>query len=954
MNQVLCFSIACTLPQSLEDEDGERWALVSEDASQIVARLLRLWAEVVDMNSVSETMARIESEESRLEVDSISQDEPPQIRSPQNTETDSEHKMICILIGIYLINQVLCFSIACTLAQSFEDEDGESWALVLEGASQIVACLLSSWAEVVVMNSVSTFKQCKIFDVCTEKWIKVSETMASIESEESRLVVDSISSEQPPQILLPQNTETDSVSVKVENPVAYAFITVVTVAILPLLLVAFVFVRLFQIIVRAERYVTRILVMILLRYWTFVAVMLLLVEVGIFYPIAKNVPGLKLVMIIGLPITKWIKMICILIGIYLIGQLIWVFMFYMLICVFNDTDEIVNFHWESISEITRCLLVLWANVVVMSSVPIFKQSKIFGIPTDKWVKVSLFVLIGYNIITSLMHILVQSLLKIYGDPLEVGENIKTILSSVCCDDFTKGNFNKKNIVYIASGIKRSIIFILSMVMLLITWMVYFGNRLDTAPKNQRILDFGIWTFVSLLICSFLWLFKSCLLLYWEAHTVYDRLHPKIRDIGKQLYFLVMLSHEHYKQATRYAATELNDSDCGLSSCFKAPPQKMVVWILPDNSDEDYIYRRLDRKIVRAEFINCTGIKASIYDIQKAAQRFLSAQNALANENTVGDLQHLEGGNDSGESNARCIEVLKKVVQVEGDSYFDDDWEMFLKLLPDVHTTEDITFQKVKTFMERAHSRCMFLTNTLISENEVVKCLNRVISGVIIAVTCLMWLLLTGLATTKVLVLVASPLLAATFIFGDTAKNLFQGLIFVYVVHPFDVGDLCLIDEKLLEVSRIGVWSTIFANVRTVGEQQQIIYPNSVLALKNIINHKSHFDWNDYIEFITSPDNKITEPLKHKIETYLDDEKDKFTPNFHSVDILEMGDKAKIVVHVKHKFKTTEGWTYFECLKAKEKRRFEFAIYVQKLLKQLESETKTPESLAEMEQELTKG
>ncbi|XP_074294149.1 mechanosensitive ion channel protein 10-like [Silene latifolia] len=251
--------------------------------------------------------------------------------------------------------------------------------------------------------------------------------------------------------------------------------------------------------------------------------------------------------------------------------------------------------------------------------------------------------------------------------------------------------------------------------------------------------------------------------------------------------------------------------------------------------------------------------------------------------------------------------------------------MLLKLLPDVHTTEDITFQKVKTFMERARSRCVYLTDVLISENEAVKCLNQVLSGIIIAVTC------------------------------DTAKNLFQGLIFVYFVHPFNVGDLCLIDQELLEVKRIGVWSTIFSNIRAICEQEQIIYPNSVLSLKNLINYKTSFNWRDCIEILCSPDKKITVPLKHKLENYLREENEKFTSNCHSVEILEMGDKAKIAIHIKHKLKTTQGWTHFECLKEKEKRRFELAIYVQNLVKQLEFGTGTgaPES-AEIEDFYTRG
>ncbi|XP_074292521.1 mechanosensitive ion channel protein 10-like isoform X2 [Silene latifolia] len=668
--------------------------------------------------------------------------------------------------------------------------------------------------------------------------------MASIEPEE----------EKQPEIQPLQNTDTDSVSVKVENPnsgseqttepkrgsfltcympipkslkflilcllcicfapVAYAFLTVATVAVLPLLLGAFVVVRLVQFLVRDVDLEKHLVFKFLLRYWIFVVVMLLLVELGLFYPIAKYVPGLKLATIIGLPITKWIKVICILIGIYLMSQVIWVSILFMLLqqLVSND-DEKGFILLESTSEIIGCLLFLWAEVVVMDSVPTFEQSKIFGIYTDKWIKVSLFLLIGYNIITFLTHTIVWSLPKLYGDHLGVGDGLSSALSIVCCDDLGKGAFNKKYVVYVATGIKRSIIFILSMVMLLITWLLYFGNRLDTTPEDNQILKFGTWTMVSILVCSFLWLIKSCILLYWEAHTVYDRLHSKITDIGKQLYFLIMLSFTHYQKLIESPEVESDDTDCG-SSCSKTPPKKKIEWVLLDTSAEGEVCLMLDRKSVRAELINHTGLKASTYDIQKAAQRFLTAQYALSKESIVADLHHLQS-NDSAEDNAKCIEILQKVVQVEGEAYFEKDWEMLLKLLPDVKTTEEITFQKVKILMERAHSRCMFLTNTLISENEVVKCLNRVISGIIIAVTCIMWLLLTGLAKTNVLVLIASPLLAATFIFGDTAKLLFQGLIFVYIVHPFDVGDLCVIDDKLLEVRRIGIWCTTFSKVRTI-------------------------------------------------------------------------------------------------------------------------------------------
>ncbi|KAK9735985.1 hypothetical protein RND81_04G243200 [Saponaria officinalis] len=732
-------------------------------------------------------------------------------------------------------------------------------------------------------------------------------------------------------------------------PVVYTLVTIVTFAILPLVLVAFVVLRLVQFVIRCDVLEQHYALKVLMRYWVLVVALLLLIEVGLFYPIAKFVPVVNLVTIIGLPITMWIKLICIVIGIYFINLIIWFSTAVILAGQMVDRNgECWELVLEAVSEIFGCLLFLWAEVVVMNSVPTFKQSKIFGIYTHKWIKVSLFVLIGYNMITLLTHIVVWSLPKLFDDNLRIGEKLKTALSLVCCYDLGKGAFNKKYVVYVGIGIKRSIIFIFSAVMLFVTWVLYFDKHLNTR-ENKRILKFGTWTLVSLLTCSFFWLIKSCIILYWEAHTVYNRLHSKTADIGRQLYFLILLSNVHFERVFETPEENSDDSPgCGSS---KTPPKRKALWVVLESGSDGDVYQIFDRKTVREKLISRIGTNASIHDIHQAAEQILAAQYSLSKENTSDYLRHLQS--DTSEDNGEDItETLKKIVL--GEIYSDEDWKMLLELLPSVHPTEQIYFQEVKTWMERAHSRCRFLANTLLSEKEVGKCLNQVISGLIIAATFIMWLLLSGLAKTNVLVLIASPFLAATFIFGDTCKSLFQGLIFVYVVHPFDVGDLCVVDDNLFEVKRIGVWCTTFSKVRTVGKQQEVIYPNSALATKNVINHKTEFDWNDQISFsLKSVDKGKTENLKQQIESYLDTEKHRFTPHFHSVEFLETEDKAKIVVHVKHNIKA-EGWTYFECLKEKEKRRFETAIHIHDLINQEVPEAETQESSVNQDEEASKG
>ena len=55
------------------------------------------------------------------------------------------------------------------------------------------------------------------------------------------------------------------------------------------------------------------------------------------------------------------------------------------------------------------------------------------------------------------------------------------------------------------------------------------------------------------------------------------------------------------------------------------------------------------------------------------------------------------------------------------------------------------------------------------------------------------LLVMGLATTKVIFVVTSQLLVVGFMFKNMCKTMFESIIFVFVMHPFDVGDRCVVD-----------------------------------------------------------------------------------------------------------------------------------------------------------------
>lgn len=86
-----------------------------------------------------------------------------------------------------------------------------------------------------------------------------------------------------------------------------------------------------------------------------------------------------------------------------------------------------------------------------------------------------------------------------------------------------------------------------------------------------------------------------------------------------------------------------------------------------------------------------------------------------------------------------------------------------------------------------------LAHSLNDTKTAVDELNRLVSVIVLILVVIVWLLMMGFLTTKVLVFVSSQLLLAAFMFGNTAKTVFEAIIFVFVMHPYDVGDRCVID-----------------------------------------------------------------------------------------------------------------------------------------------------------------
>ncbi|KAL0017679.1 hypothetical protein SO802_004748 [Lithocarpus litseifolius] len=259
-----------------------------------------------------------------------------------------------------------------------------------------------------------------------------------------------------------------------------------------------------------------------------------------------------------------------------------------------------------------------------------------------------------------------------------------------------------------------------------------------------------------------------------------------------------------------------------------------------------------------------------------------------------------------------------------DSCFPSHWGVFVAI--EGADTGRIDRKALTYWVVKIYKGRKALAHALNDTKTAVKQLNKLVTVILIVVTVIVWLLLMEIATTKALVFFSSQLVVAAFMFGNTCKTIFEAIIFVFVMHPFDVGDRCVIDGVQMMVEEMNILTTVFLKLNN----EKLYYPNSVLATKPISNYYRSPDMGDYVEFsidFVTPIERIG-MLKDKIKTYLEKNPQHWHPN-HNVLVKEIENvnKIKMGLYVFHTMN-------FQDFGEKNRRRTELVIEIKKIFEEL--------------------
>nr|XP_043616070.1 mechanosensitive ion channel protein 10-like [Erigeron canadensis] len=230
----------------------------------------------------------------------------------------------------------------------------------------------------------------------------------------------------------------------------------------------------------------------------------------------------------------------------------------------------------------------------------------------------------------------------------------------------------------------------------------------------------------------------------------------------------------------------------------------------------------------------------------------------------------------------------------------EEADMVLSLIGGAVERGRINKKSVLNWVVSIYLKNKLLQHSLNDIKEAINILNKFITGLLVVVLIILWVILMGIVSTEVLLFISSQFLLAVFTFGSSAKSTFEAMIFVFVKHPFDVGDRCVIDGIQVVVEEVSILTTVFLRY----DKEKMYYPNSILATKCISNFNRSPEMMDTVEFdldiSTSVEN--ISALKAKIKTYIDSKPQLWRPEHSVQDYEEKSERrSNLVLELKNIF-----------------------------------------------------
>ncbi|KFK35724.1 hypothetical protein AALP_AA4G028700 [Arabis alpina] len=529
------------------------------------------------------------------------------------------------------------------------------------------------------------------------------------------------------------------------------------------------------------------------------------------------------------------------------------------------------------------LILIIAGLICSLVIPFLRSKKLWNLDLWKWEVMVLVLICGRLVSSWIVKIFVY---------------------------FVESNFLlRKRVLYFVYGIRKAVQNCLWLGLVLIAWHFLFDKKVERETRST-VLPYVTKVLVCLLVGVIIWLIKTLLVKVLASSFHMSTYFDRIQESLFTQYVIETLSGPPQIEIHIEEEKVANDvKTLELAGAKLSPPGPMAVSPSPKVTVGSGRLQKTPTIIRKSPVLSRCGSKKEgendgirIDHLQRMNNKNVSAwkMKRLMNVIRKGTLSTLDEQiqdtttqeddkatqiRSEFEAKLAARKIFQNVAE-PGSRYIymedfmrflsEDESERAMSLFEGASESHKISKSCLKNWVVNAFRERRALALTLNDTKTAVNRLHRIVDVIVSIVIIIIWLLILEIATTKFLLVISSQLLLVVFVFGNSCKTIFEAVIFVFVMHPFDVGDRCEIDGVQMVVEEMNILTTVFLRF----DNQKIVYPNSLLGTKAIANYYRSPDMQDTIEFfvhIATPPEKIT-ALKQRILSYVDNKKDHWHPS----------------------------------------------------------------------------
>ncbi|KAE8702307.1 Mechanosensitive ion channel protein 6 [Hibiscus syriacus] len=480
--------------------------------------------------------------------------------------------------------------------------------------------------------------------------------------------------------------------------------------------------------------------------------------------------------------------------------------------------------------------------------------------------------------------------------------------------FIERNFLlRKRVLYFVYGVRKAVQNCLWLGLVLTTWHYLFDKKVQRETKSE-VLRFVTKIMICLVVGVMLWLVKTLLVKVLASSFHVSTYFDRIQDLLFNQYLIETLSGPPLVEVRKAEEEEerIKNEVANLQNAGATIPPGLETSTLSSPHYARPIGSGLLQKSSRGKSHMISGVLSAdkgekddkglnISQLHKLNPKNVSAWNmkrlmniirhgalSTLDEKIQGSAQEYESATQirsEYEAKVAARKIFQNVAKPGSKFIFLEDIEQFLpedealktmSLFEGASESQRISKKVLKNWVVGAFRERRALALTLNDTKTAVNRLHRMVNVLVGIIIAVIWLLILEIASGKVLVFITSQLLLVAFIFGNTCKTVFEAIIFLFVIHPFDVGDRCEIDGIQMIVEEMNILTTVFLRY----DNLKIIIPNIVLATKAIHNYYRSPDMGDAVEFcihVKTPAEKIG-LMKKRILSYIEHKSEHWYPD----------------------------------------------------------------------------